>query len=130
MRKYLRLNNFFSSYLLSAKIGFELQWALGGFHGNWHHYQGPDLTVFPFFLSFLFFFFLFFCFFLGGGCRVSLYSSGCRPGWPRTQKSACLCLPSAGIKGVRHYAWPSCSFLIPLEVAERGECQLGQDVIL
>jgi hypothetical protein len=26
----------------------------------------------------------------------------CRPGWPRTQKSACLCLPSAGIKGVRH----------------------------
>jgi hypothetical protein len=21
----------------------------------------------------------------------------CRPGWPRTQKSACLCLPSAGI---------------------------------
>jgi hypothetical protein len=26
-----------------------------------------------------------------------------RPGWPRTQKSACLCLPSAGIKGVRHH---------------------------
>jgi hypothetical protein len=27
----------------------------------------------------------------------------CRPGWPRTQKSACLCLPSAGVKGVYHY---------------------------
>jgi hypothetical protein len=27
----------------------------------------------------------------------------CRPGWPRTQKSACLCLPSARIKGVRHH---------------------------
>ena len=30
-----------------------------------------------------------------------------RPGWPRTQKSTCLCLPSAEIKGVRHHhpAW-------------------------
>ena len=28
----------------------------------------------------------------------------CRPGWPRTQKSACLCLSSAGIKDVRHHA--------------------------
>jgi hypothetical protein len=43
--------------------------------------------------------------------RVSLCSQPwlswnalCRPGWPRTQKSACLCLPSAGIKGVRHHA--------------------------
>jgi hypothetical protein len=26
-----------------------------------------------------------------------------RTGWPRTQKSSCLCLPSAGIKGVRHH---------------------------
>jgi hypothetical protein len=32
--------------------------------------------------------------------RVSL----CSLGWPRTQKSACLCLPSAGIKVVRHHA--------------------------
>jgi hypothetical protein len=45
--------------------------------------------------------------------RVSLCSPGCpgnslwRPGWPQTQKSACLCLPSAGIKGVCHHhpAW-------------------------
>jgi hypothetical protein len=28
------------------------------------------------------------------------WNSLCRPGWPRTQKSTCLCLPSAGIKGV------------------------------
>jgi hypothetical protein len=30
----------------------------------------------------------------------------CKPGWPWTQKSACLCLclPSAGIKGVCHHA--------------------------
>jgi hypothetical protein len=31
------------------------------------------------------------------------WNSLCRPGWPRTQKSACLCLPSAGIKGMRHH---------------------------
>jgi hypothetical protein len=55
--------------------------------------------------------------FWGGGVqdRVSLYGPGCpgthsRPGWPRTQKSACLCLPSAGIKGVRHHARLSSRF--------------------
>jgi hypothetical protein len=31
------------------------------------------------------------------------WNSLCRPGWPQTQKSACLCLPSARIKGVRHH---------------------------
>jgi hypothetical protein len=42
--------------------------------------------------------------------RVSLqkpwlsWNSLCRPGWPRTQKSVCLCLPSAGMKGVCHKA--------------------------
>jgi hypothetical protein len=40
--------------------------------------------------------------------RVSLCSPGyprthSRPGWPQTQKSTCLCLPSAGIKGVCHH---------------------------
>jgi hypothetical protein len=56
-------------------------------------------------------FFLFVLVFGFFGDTVSLYSLGCpgtnslcRPGWPRTQKSACLCLPSAGIKGVRHHA--------------------------
>jgi hypothetical protein len=32
------------------------------------------------------------------------WNSLCRPGWPRTQKSTCLCLPNAGIKGVCHRA--------------------------
>jgi hypothetical protein len=32
------------------------------------------------------------------------WNSLCRPGWPQTQRSTCLCLPSAGIKGVRHHA--------------------------
>jgi hypothetical protein len=32
------------------------------------------------------------------------WNSLCRPGWPPTQKSTCLCLSSAGIKGVCHHA--------------------------
>jgi hypothetical protein len=32
------------------------------------------------------------------------WNSLCRPGWPQTQRSACLCLPSAGIKGLCHHA--------------------------
>ena len=28
----------------------------------------------------------------------------CSPGWPGTQKSACLCLLRAGTKGVHHHA--------------------------
>ncbi|GAB1296880.1 RAD52 motif-containing protein 1 [Apodemus speciosus] len=45
--------------------------------------------------------------------RVSLCRPGCpgtslcRPGWPRTQKSTCLCLPSAGITGLHHHARPT-----------------------
>jgi hypothetical protein len=31
------------------------------------------------------------------------WNSLCRAGWPQTQKSACLCLSSGGIKGVRHH---------------------------
>jgi hypothetical protein len=51
------------------------------------------------------FVFLFFCF-LRQGFSVSpwlSWNSLCRPGWPRTQKSACLCIPSAGIKGVQYH---------------------------
>ncbi|GAB1300669.1 Caskin-1 [Apodemus speciosus] len=40
------------------------------------------------------------------------WNSLCRPGWPRTQKSACLCLPSAGITGVCHHR-PARLVLIP-----------------
>jgi hypothetical protein len=53
--------------------------------------------------------FVLFCFvFLRQGFSVYpwlSWNSLCRPGWPRTQKSACLCLPSAGIKGVCYHAW-------------------------
>jgi hypothetical protein len=52
------------------------------------------------------FFCLFVCF-LRQGFSVFpwlSWNSLCRPGWPRTQKSACLCLPNAGIKSVRHHA--------------------------
>jgi hypothetical protein len=44
--------------------------------------------------------------------QVSLCSPGCPgthsvgPGWPQTQKSTCLCLPSAGIKGVTRAPLP------------------------
>jgi hypothetical protein len=47
-----------------------------------------------------------FCFFSRQGFSVYPGCPGthfCRPGWPPTQKSACLCLPSTGIKGGRLY---------------------------
>ena len=55
--------------------------------------------------------FLFVCLFgwLVGFSRQDLCSPGCpgtqfyRPGWPRSQKSSCLCLPRAGIKGMGHH---------------------------
>jgi len=31
------------------------------------------------------------------------WNSLCRPGWPWTQKSTCLCIQSAGVKGVCHH---------------------------
>jgi hypothetical protein len=40
--------------------------------------------------------------------------------WPRTQKSACLCLSSAGIKGVRHHAR-----LLELELQVVVSCHVG-----
>jgi hypothetical protein len=68
-------------------------------------------------LAFIFYL-LIYLFFLGfsrQGFSVQPWlsrNSLCRPGWPRTQKSACLCLPRAGIKGVCHpcqaLSWPLC----------------------
>jgi hypothetical protein len=62
----------------------------------------------PFFFSFLFFFFFFF--FLVFRDRVSLYSPGCpgthavdQAGLELRNPPACLCLSSAGIKGVHHH---------------------------
>jgi hypothetical protein len=73
-------------------------------------------------VTFFVVFFLFVCLFclFAFGDRVSLYSPGCpgtqlcKPGWPRAQKSAYLCLPSAGIKGVHHHARPLSHFLISI----------------
>lgn len=36
----------------------------------------------------------------------------CRSSWPLTQKSACLCLPSTGIRGVYHHPWLKRHFLL------------------
>jgi hypothetical protein len=43
-----------------------------------------------------------------------------RPGWLRTQKSTCLCLPSAGIKGVCHHARLAHAFNPNIWEAEAG----------
>ena len=40
------------------------------------------------------------------------WNSLCRPGWLQTQKSTCLCLPSAVFKGMRHHARLSKIFLM------------------
>ena len=62
--------------------------------------------------SFLFFSFSFFVFSRQGFSVQPwlFWNSICRPGWPRTQKSTCLCLPSAGIKGVHHHHPATYSF--------------------
>lgn len=56
-------------------------------------------------MGYLFDFFLFWS-------RISLcspawlpWNSLCRPGWPQTHRFACLCLPSAGIKGMWRCIW-------------------------
>jgi hypothetical protein len=66
------------------------------------------------FCMFSFFFFFFFGFSRQGFSVLPWLSwnSRCRPGWPQTQKSACLCLRSAGIKGVRHHAQHTISFVM------------------
>jgi hypothetical protein len=73
----------------------------------------------PFFLFFVCFLFvcLFVCFVFWD--RVSLCSSGCPgthsgPGWPQTQRSTCLCLASAGIKGMHHHCLASSFFHVSL----------------
>ena len=63
-----------------------------------------------------FFLFCFVLFFLRQGFSVSpglSWNSLCSPGWPRTQKSACLCLPSAGIKGMRQHG-PASNHILTL----------------
>jgi hypothetical protein len=67
--------------------------------------------------------------------RVSLCSSGCpgthfvdRPGWPWwTQKSTCLCLPNAGIKGMRHHARLNGYVLSKPTITRNGFFQSSKD---
>ena len=72
------------------------------------HYTLTALCVrLQLFFGFLFLFCLLFVCFSRQGFSVYpwlSWNSLCRSGWPRTQKSACLCLPSAGIKGVHPHA--------------------------
>ena len=63
-----------------------------------------------FILSYLYgllldFLFCCFCFSRQGFsvCPRLSWNSLCRPGWPQTQRSACLCLLNTGIKGVHHH---------------------------
>jgi hypothetical protein len=64
------------------------------------------------------------------------WNSLCRPGWPRTQKSICLFLPSAGIKDVCHHARWKCCFkldlwcgpLLPWLVSWLAPCQDGMSI--
>ena len=66
------------------------------------------LFCFCYFACLFFLFFVFVCFFCFSRQCFSVqpwlsWNSLCRPSWPPTQKSACFCLLSAGIKGVCHH---------------------------
>jgi hypothetical protein len=113
-------------------------------HGSLHGYSLVcSLNSQRVFLVFWFFGFLVFGFwffwvvsFLGGGVqdRVSLYSPVCpgthfcRPGWPQTQKSACLCLPSDGIKGVCHHRPASARALNHCAISPRSGRNWGRGI--
>lgn len=88
----------------------------GGWIGNWEG-EGVHLSnknslstdmegnVYRLFSdAYTLFFYIFY--FSRQGYSVLLWNLLCRPFWPRTQKSTCLCLLSAGIKGERYHAWP------------------------
>jgi hypothetical protein len=53
---------------------------------------------------------------------LASWNSLCRPGWPPTQKSAYLCLPSAGIKGVRHHT--QLRYLLNQNIVAENNCPL------
>jgi hypothetical protein len=71
-----------------------------------NHLTSPKKDTFLF-VCFALFFKTGFLSLCSPGCPRTL----CRPGWPGTQKSACLCLPSAGIKGMRHHC-PATTLLL------------------
>jgi hypothetical protein len=65
-----------------------------------------------FIATFFFFFFWFWFFETGFLCSLGCPGTHSVDQWPRTQKSTCLCLPSAGIKGVGHHCLAHCYFVI------------------
>jgi hypothetical protein len=68
---------------------------------------------FPFlFFSFLFFFFPCVCVYVCMYVALTVLDLLYKPGWPQTQRSSCLCLPGAGIKGVCHHTQLGGNFLI------------------
>jgi hypothetical protein len=50
------------------------------------------------------------------------WNSPYRPGWPRTQKSACLCLPSAGIKSVQQHWQGQITYFCFFEARSSSTC--------
>ena len=62
-------------------------------------------SIYNYYFVFIFLsFFLFLSRRTGFLCiTLACWNSLCRLGWLRTQKSTCLCLPNAGIKGVRYH---------------------------
>ena len=57
-------------------------------------------------------FFLYLFFEKGFLCLVLAVLELSSPDWSQTQRSTCLCLPSAGIKGMCHHCWLYMLFLI------------------
>jgi hypothetical protein len=105
---------YFTLKTLGLKIAQCLQDRAIIFKGNRIHI----LLLLAFCYCFVLFVCLFVCFSRQGFC-VKLWlswNSLCRPDWPRTQISACLCLPSAGIKGVHHNCLARVHILVGLSL--------------
>jgi hypothetical protein len=86
-----------------GSLELELQIIMSHLWGCWELNLGLLRATHVSFVC-LFVFVFVFVFETGFLCiALAVWNSLCRPGWPLTQKSACLCLLSAGIKGVRHY---------------------------
>jgi hypothetical protein len=100
------------------EVGTDTQtWLEPGGRSSCRAHGGVLLTDLPPWLGQPAFFFFFETGFL---CiALAVLNSLCRSGWLQTQKSTCLCLPSAGIKGEYHYAWPAC-FLIESRTTSTG----------
>lgn len=62
--------------------------------------------------------------------RVSLYSPSVLklPGWPWTQKLACLCLLGIGIKGMWHHGQAKCVFLTTQGFKNKKQKQKTSDI--